>query len=99
MRVAINGTGVAGPTLAYWLRRFGHEPVLFEKAPGLRTGGYLIDFWGLGYQIAERMGLIPMLRERGYLIERLRMVDADGCEEAALDLTPVRALLHGRFIS
>lgn len=33
MRVAINGIGVAGPTLAYWLRRFGHEPVLFEKAP------------------------------------------------------------------
>ena len=46
MSVAINGAGVAGPTLAYWLRRFGHEPVLFEKAPALRTGGYLIDFWG-----------------------------------------------------
>jgi len=62
MRVAINGTGVAGPTLAYWLRRFGHEPILFEKAPALRTGGYLIDFWGVGYEIAERMGLIPSLR-------------------------------------
>ena len=23
---------------------------------GLRTGGYVIDFWGLGYDIAERMG-------------------------------------------
>ena len=57
MRVAINGAGVEGPTLAYWLRRFGHEPVLFEKAPRLRMGGYLIDFWGLGYDIAERMGL------------------------------------------
>ena len=57
MRVAINGIGVAGPALAYWLREFGHEPVLFEKAPALRTGGYLIDFWGLGYEIAERMGL------------------------------------------
>ena len=37
MRVAINGIGVAGPTLAYWLRAFGHEPVLFEKAPGSAT--------------------------------------------------------------
>ncbi|MGE5277629.1 MAG: FAD-binding domain [Acidobacteriota bacterium] len=99
MRVAINGTGVAGPTLAYWLRRAGHEPVLFEKAPAPRTGGYLIDFWGLGYEIAERMGLVPALRERCYLMERLRMVDADGREEAALDVTPMRELLRGRFIS
>jgi 2-polyprenyl-6-methoxyphenol hydroxylase-like FAD-dependent oxidoreductase len=48
MRVAINGIGVAGPTLAYWLRRFGHAPVLFEESAVVRTGGFLIDFWGLG---------------------------------------------------
>jgi 2-polyprenyl-6-methoxyphenol hydroxylase-like FAD-dependent oxidoreductase len=99
MRVAINGTGVAGPTLAYWLRRSGHEPVLFEQAPALRTGGYLIDFWGLGYEIAERMGLIGTLRERCYVMERLRMVDGKGREEAKLDLAPMRQLLQGRFIS
>lgn len=54
MRVAINGIGVAGPTLAYRLRRFGHDPVLFEQAPSLRASGYLVDFWGLGYEIAAR---------------------------------------------
>jgi 2-polyprenyl-6-methoxyphenol hydroxylase-like FAD-dependent oxidoreductase len=58
MRVAINGVGVAGPALAYWLRRFGHDPVLFEKAAALRVGGYVIDFWGTGYDLAERMGII-----------------------------------------
>ena len=99
MRIAINGIGVAGPTLAYWLRQFGHEPVLFEKAPALRRGGYVIDFWGLGYEIAERMGLIPALREHSYLIERLLMVDADGCVEAALDVKPMREMLDGRFMS
>jgi 2-polyprenyl-6-methoxyphenol hydroxylase-like FAD-dependent oxidoreductase len=99
MRIAINGAGVAGPTLAYWLRRFGHEPVLFEKAPALRTGGYLIDFWGLGYEIAERMGLIPILRQRCYEMERMRVVDGEGREEVVLDLRPMRELLQGRFIS
>ena len=99
MRVAINGIGVAGPTLAYWLRRSGHEPVLFEKAPSPRAGGYMIDFWGLGYEIAERMGLIGTLRERAYEMERMRMVDGDGREEAALDLSPMRGALGGRFIS
>jgi 2-polyprenyl-6-methoxyphenol hydroxylase-like FAD-dependent oxidoreductase len=99
MRVAINGAGVAGPTLAYWLREYGHQPVLFEKAPAFRTGGYLIDFWGLGYEIAERMGLIPTLRQQCYVMERMRMVDGHGREEAELDLAPMRELLHGRFIS
>jgi len=66
IRIAINGTGVAGPTLAYRLRRLGHEPVLFEKAGRLRTGGYVIDFWGLGFEIAERMGLVPALLEQKF---------------------------------
>src|SRR3954447_5336143 len=99
IRGAINGMGIAGPTLAYWLRRSGHEPVLFEKAPALRTGGYLIDFWGLGYEIAERMGLIPSLRERAYIMERMRFVDDRGHETAILDLAPMYDTLGGRFMS
>lgn len=99
MRVAINGIGVAGPTLAYWLRRYGHEPVMFEKAPALRTGGHAIDFWGLGYAIAERMGLIPRLRQRGYMMKKLRMVNGHGHDVASLDLTTMRDLLGGRFIT
>ena len=99
MRVAINGMGIAGPTLAYWLRRSGHDPVLFEKAPAVRTGGYLIDFWGLGYEIAERMGIIPTLREHGYEMKRLRMIDRNGRDEAHLDLAPLYEAQRGRFIS
>jgi 2-polyprenyl-6-methoxyphenol hydroxylase-like FAD-dependent oxidoreductase len=44
-----------------WLRRYGFEPVLVERAPTLRTGGYLVDFWGLGFEVADRMGLLPAL--------------------------------------
>ncbi len=99
MRVAINGTGMAGPTLAYWLRRFGHDPVLFEKSPPLRTGGYLIDFWGLGYELAERMGIIPSVREQAYEMEWMKLVDEDGPDEAGLDLGPMRQMLQGRFVS
>jgi 2-polyprenyl-6-methoxyphenol hydroxylase-like FAD-dependent oxidoreductase len=73
--------------------------VLFEKAPILRTGGYLIDFWGLGYEIAERMGILPTLLRRCYEMERMRMVDGNGREEAAVDVTLMREFLHGRFIS
>lgn len=45
--VLISGAGIAGPTLAYWLLQHGFQPTLVEKAPRLRTDGYVIDFWGL----------------------------------------------------
>ncbi len=99
MKVAINGIGIAGPAVAYWLRRLGHEPVLFEKATALRSGGYLIDFWGLGYAIAERMGILAGLRARGYEMQRMRMVDRRGREEGHVDLSPMREALNGRFVS
>ncbi len=99
MKIAINGTGVAGPTLAYWLRRYGHEPVLFEKAPRLRTGGYVIDFWGVGYDIAERMGLLPELRELGFCMEELRMVGADGRTKASTGGETFQTLTNGRYLS
>ena len=65
MRVLIVGAGIAGPTLAFWLLRAGHEPTLVERAPELRRGGYLVDFWGAGFDVAERMGIVPELRQPG----------------------------------
>ena len=83
MRIIINGAGIAGPTLAYWLREAGHEVVLVEAAPQLRTGGYVIDFGLVGYDIAEKMGLIPRLRELGYQVRELRFVDREGRTSAS----------------
>ena len=68
--VLISGAGIAGPTLAFWLRAAGFEPTLVERAPDLRTGGYVIDFWGLGYDIAERMGLMTEINRAGYHMRR-----------------------------
>src|SRR3954451_18571257 len=70
MKVLIVGAGIAGPTLAYWLLRAGHDATLVEHAPELRRGGYLVDFWGAGFDDAERMGIVSELRRRGYLSAR-----------------------------
>jgi len=78
VRVLIVGAGIAGPTLAYWLLRLGHEPTLVERAPELRRGGYLVDFWGAGFEVAERMGIVPELRSRGYEFVEARSVGRDG---------------------
>jgi 2-polyprenyl-6-methoxyphenol hydroxylase-like FAD-dependent oxidoreductase len=99
VRIAINGIGVAGPTLAWWLRRYGHEPVLFEKAPRLRTGGYIIDFGLAGYDVADKMGLVPALEEKGYHVQALRLVDARGRTVAAAQMGALHALIRDRYVS
>ena len=78
MRILIVGAGIAGPTLAWWLHRFGFQPTIVEKSPVLRTGGYIIDFWGAGYEIAGRMSLLPELQRVGYHVREVRIVDDRG---------------------
>lgn len=84
MDVLIVGAGVAGPTLAYWLLRAGHQPTLVEQAPQLRRGGYLVDFWGAGFDVADRMGIVPELRRRGYVMTEARAVDRRGRRLASI---------------
>jgi len=97
--VLISGIGIAGPTLAYWLLRAGLSPTLVERAPQLRRGGYVIDFWGLGFDIAERMRLVPELRSEGYDIQELRLVNAKGRRVAGFGVDVFRKLTHGRYVS
>jgi 2-polyprenyl-6-methoxyphenol hydroxylase-like FAD-dependent oxidoreductase len=97
--VLISGVGVAGPTLAYWLLRYGFQPTLVEHAPRLRDGGYILDFWGLGYAIAERMGLLPEVERAGYHLREFRLVDSRGRRVGGFDARVMEALSGGRFIS
>jgi 2-polyprenyl-6-methoxyphenol hydroxylase-like FAD-dependent oxidoreductase len=99
MRVAINGAGIAGPALAYWLHRSGHEAVLIEKAPQLRTGGYVVDFWGVGYTVAERMGILPEVRKAGYSIREARIVDERGRKAGGFSTDVFRRIVGDRFTS
>lgn len=85
MDVLIVGAGIAGSAMAYWLRRAGHRTTLVERAPELRRGGYLIDFWGAGFEVAERMGIVPELLRRGVTIQRADQVDRHGRRFARID--------------
>ncbi len=99
MRIAINGAGIAGSTLAYWLRESGHEVLLVEESPQFRSGGYVIDFWGVGYDIAEKMGLIPRIRELGYQLREVRFVDSYGRKRGGFTTDVFDRLTKGRFTS
>ena len=99
MKVAIVGAGIAGPTLAYWLWRYGHEPTLIEKAPRLRTGGYVIDFWGGGYAVAERMGLTAELHATGYAVQEVRLVNQNSRRVGGFSAELFRRNVDGRLVT
>ena len=100
MRVLIVGAGVAGPTLAYWLQRTGHEPTIVERAPRLREGGYVVDFWGAGFEVADRMGIVPRLRNEGYRFREMREVSDRGRPIVHLDpLHVIEGAAAGRYVT
>lgn len=82
--VLISGASIAGPALAFWLRRRGVEVTVVEKSHTLRGGGYPIDIRGTALAVVERMGLLPRLREAHVDTRRITFLDADGGEAASL---------------
>lgn len=99
MKILISGAGIAGPTLAYWLLKYGFEPTLIEQAPELRTGGYVIDFWGAGFDIAERMGLVPDIMKNGYDVKEVRLVDQSGKRIGGFPVKVFAQITRGRYTS
>jgi 2-polyprenyl-6-methoxyphenol hydroxylase-like FAD-dependent oxidoreductase len=65
MKILVSGASVAGPSVALWLGRAGHEVTVVEIAPGLRQGGYAVDFRGEVFlTVLERMGVLADLQAR-----------------------------------
>jgi 2-polyprenyl-6-methoxyphenol hydroxylase-like FAD-dependent oxidoreductase len=97
--ILICGAGIAGPSLAFQLRRHGFTPTLIERAPAFRDGGYMIDVWGTGYALLERYGLLEAAQARGYVFDRLKFVDERGREVSGFGGRVFRGAMKGRFFS
>jgi len=79
MKILVSGASVAGPSVALWLGRAGHEVTVVEIAPTLRKGGYAVDFRGdVFLTVLERMGVLGELRERQTGGNAMRFVDSSG---------------------
>jgi 2-polyprenyl-6-methoxyphenol hydroxylase-like FAD-dependent oxidoreductase len=83
--ILISGASVAGPALAYWLRRRGFNPTVVERAPHLRGGGYAVDFRGPAHlSVLEQMGILDQIRDQQTHLDEITYVDADGRRVAAM---------------
>lgn len=97
--ILISGAGISGLTLAYWLQQYGFTPTVIEKRPNLNDRGYMIDFYGSGYDVAERMGIIEQLKIKSeqYPISKLEFVDRNGKPRARLNVKKIREVLNQRY--
>lgn len=98
MRVLISGGGIAGLTAAYWLEQFGFTPIVVERAPAVRHSGYGIDFFGTGYDVAERMNIISALAARQLRTNALAMVNSDDQVLAKLHVDAMRRALNNKYM-
>jgi 2-polyprenyl-6-methoxyphenol hydroxylase-like FAD-dependent oxidoreductase len=76
--ILISGAGIAGPALAYWLRKKGFAVTVVERAPQPRPGGQTVDLRGAGRTVIERMGLMDRARAAAVEQRGLANVDASG---------------------
>ncbi|MEW1825593.1 FAD-dependent oxidoreductase [Streptomyces sp. NPDC088196] len=85
MNILVSGGGIAGLATALELGTRGHQVTLVERAAHLRVNGAPIDVRGDAIAFADRMGVLPRIRE-----QRIRMsehgvfVRADGSVAARL---------------
>ena len=70
-----------------------------EQAREARGGGYVIDFWGLGYEVTQKMGLVDELRRHDLDVHEFRVVDGAGRRVASIDQGALKALTGGRIMS
>jgi 2-polyprenyl-6-methoxyphenol hydroxylase-like FAD-dependent oxidoreductase len=98
LTILISGAGIAGPTLAYWLVRRGHRPVLVERTSELRVGGHAVDIRGTALEVIERMGLDTEVRDARTQILTLSAVRPDGARTYDVALRPVHEARGDREI-
>ncbi|HSH65513.1 MAG TPA: FAD-dependent monooxygenase [Bacteroidia bacterium] len=97
--ILISGAGIAGLTLAYWLKKYGFNPTVVEHSPVLREGGYMIDFFGAGYHVAEKMKIISAIEKEDIKIAEITFVDENNKKEGGLNAAKIRKLMNNKAVN
>lgn len=97
MKAIISGAGIAGLSGALALQRAGWAVTLLEKAPGLRDGGYMLDFYGPGFEAAADLGVIGALEARARGVGRIDFVDQQGRTGSSMDYRQISRATQGKL--
>jgi 2-polyprenyl-6-methoxyphenol hydroxylase-like FAD-dependent oxidoreductase len=78
MKVLISGAGPAGLTAVYWLKRYGYNPTIVERAPSLLVGVYKIDVRGAALQVLKQIGIHDAVVAARTDMQGAQLVDKEG---------------------
>jgi 2-polyprenyl-6-methoxyphenol hydroxylase-like FAD-dependent oxidoreductase len=97
--VLISGASIAGPTLAYWLRRSGFAPTVVEQTPALRAGlgGHAVDLFGPAVDVAEWMGVLPQVLAARTRTDQVT-IEHPGRSPVQVDLSRLVAGISARHV-
>ena len=95
----IIGAGIAGLSTALALARRNWHVVVLERATAPRGGAYVVGFAGVGYDAAERLGLLESLRRLESPWTPVQYVDGAGRIRATMDVESQRLLVGEQMIS
>jgi 2-polyprenyl-6-methoxyphenol hydroxylase-like FAD-dependent oxidoreductase len=98
-RAIIVGAGIAGLAGALRLHQAGWKTAVVERAPTRRDGGYAVTFSGIGYDAAERMGILPALRQRHITPDQLNYIKPNGRLRFSVSGPTVRAMMGERALN
>lgn len=90
MKAIVSGAGISGLSAAVALHRAGWEVTVLERAPGLRAGGYMLDFYGPGYAAADDLGLLGALKAKARPVGKLHFVNPEGMVRSSMDYQQIR---------
>ncbi|MEN3167802.1 FAD-dependent monooxygenase [Gluconobacter sp. OJB] len=86
-RALIVGLGIGGMSAAIALKRQGWTPVIIERAPERRKGGYFIGLRDEGKNAAAALGVLDVMEKRTPENIRFWDVRKDGTRRRIADLT------------
>jgi len=99
VKILISGASIAGPVLAYWLRRHGFEATVVERAPALRkTGGHAVGLFRPAMDISEKMGVLPRIEAKDTGTTAMIMYRPGTDRPVRVDLTKVVKAASDRHV-
>ena len=99
MKAIVSGAGIAGLSAALALSRQGWDVLVVERARGLRARGYMIDFFGPGYDAAERLGVLPALKAAAHRVDEVELLDGQGRRTAAINYRLAATAVGGKLLA
>src|ERR1700761_1926259 len=82
--ILISGASIAGPALAFWLKKYGFKPTIVERAPCIRQGGYAVDFRGVGMTALEKMDIVSEIKKHETRAGKITIVNKNNKKIASM---------------